>query len=1738
MSLLPSRIALVVAAALLSLLAAATTASADLRIPTLGEATTLSQIPGSTSYGAAVSSDGNTTFVAFSESEAGILFQRIGAAGTELSPQEPLQRPGTSSIGAPRVASSGNHVYVAWLQAAYGINEEHVVVAASHDGGRTFAAPVMAGRPTGHGAWDVSLAADGENVFVGWSDDRNRLWTAGSRDAGRTFPCQAVITAPGNPTEGGSYDLAVDGPRVHWVWLGDDFDVYTRRSTDAGRTIGQVQHVRDGSPADFIGAPNIDADGGVVAITTSQMYRMPRADKTGTDFGHQPVLTTSQDGGDTWAEQNIGSPSDRCIGDYCSAPYGLDVDGLDVYVGWRGQGTMWLSHSTDGGVSFDGAKAVGRYLYTWNTQQMPTVSARRDTVVMTWHSAPDPRAYDLDPIAAFSSDRGQTFTLRTIDDRPGQDLVPAGVAWGPDPQGAGFTWMSLEHTLLSGDRNVRFKPLSSSEPDVAVLEVAPVQAAKDAARLAAGRSTTIRVKLRSAAPARARVPLEIELAYDDEDRRRVERTIERDVVLSPGVSTVQLLADDPLVVGAGRITAKVKVSDDVYDSDRSNDTGEGSRAVVEPRPLTVLFVPVAATDEAAPACADVQAVADGFEEHMLASWPVNPRYSHVLTDCSSTIFHAPGLTDAGLMGARGLLARLDRLKWTGLMIDKVVGVTPRGWFERQEMPGLKQAVGAAPLGGTLDAAIVERPNTGGWVVAHELAHQMGWTEQAGEHGNHLDEVPAPGFWADERREIPETTRDFMHFSTAGADVRKTTDRWISKPTWDFLTSKLASPEAGATARGMAAAQQRTLSLTGTVKADGSVVAGDVAEVEGEPDAGEGEGPLTFEQLAADGSVLQTRRFGTSNDLGPIGGDAAAGDEHAVTADAAFSLRVPALAAARSLRIRRGADVLLQRARPAAAPTVDVTAPAAGAKVALGSDMTITWSAADADGDQLTHFVALSKDGGQTWKSLGDAQTGGSLTVKASLDLAGTDVRVRVTTTDGWNTTADESGPFTIGGQLSDGKIVFNDWGSGAVWTAAIDGSGATKIADRGRHPRWSPDGTRLAWDYGDLFTADANGGDVRKITTGKPYSAPLWADEDTLLSKLENAYPTGNQLVETANGDATDFGSTNASKFAVLCDISADGTKVLGRGGLYEDSWSTFTPGGDKTAEQRAVKSCGSLSPDGTKAVGTKYRSDSDSRIDVIVVDLKTGAQTNLTDGAYGGYNAYPTWSPTGDWIIWGSNKDRSGATGFGATDLWRIRPDGTGAQKIVDGKALGNLNFEAPDVQPARGLAPDPEPTREELKPVADAGGAYSGAEGAAVALDARASKPGEDGAAIAAYAWDLDGDGAYDDADGAQPHATFPDEGAYPVAVQVTDAAGRVATATAEVAVTNAAPAISGARVNDDDPASFTATVADPGVQDVITATLDWGDGSPAETVPVVATSDGYLVSAARKLPGATVKLTVSDGDGGTASATATRVLAPANGAPTAADAAAGVRQGETVDVDLPATDPEGDRLQYEIVDQPEHGTVSMRAIDPVQPQQPEVTYLADPDYTGADTFTYRVSDGEGTSAKAAVQLTVAALPEDEGGPGPVEPEPEHPAPEAPSEPAPRGPGREGTKPLDQELVEDATGEVRGEQGAAPTAAQILTFPSSKRCVSKRKFRIRVKRIKGQGAYKRVEVSVSGKRTKVMRGVRDTATVDLRGLPKGRFKVRITVTLADGRKVSSTRKYRTCATRKSTPKKKGARL
>jgi hypothetical protein len=93
-----------------------------------------------------------------------------------------------------------------------------------------------------------------------------------------------------------------------------------------------------------------------------------------------------------------------------------------------------------------------------------------------------------------------------------------------------------------------------------------------------------------------------------------------------------------------------------------------------------------------------------------------------------------------------------------------------------------------------------------------------------------------------------------------------------------------------------------------------------------------------------------------------------------------------------------------------------------------------------------------------------------------------------------------------------------------------------------------------------------------------------------------------------------------------------------------------------------------------------------------------------------------------------------------------------------------------------------------------------------------------------------------------------------------------------------------------------------------------------------------------------------------------------------------------------------------------------------------------------------------------------------------------------------------------------------------AIPGTGGAVTAPSNKVCVSRRDFRIHVLQIKGL-TYRRVAVDVNGRRVKTVRGRRTSAQVDLRGLPKARYTVRITVTTSTGRSLSGIRAYHTCA-------------
>ena len=114
--------------------------------------------------------------------------------------------------------------------------------------------------------------------------------------------------------------------------------------------------------------------------------------------------------------------------------------------------------------------------------------------------------------------------MRTVATGAGQDLYPVAAAWGPGSRGRRLRLVVVGDNATTA-KHVKFAPMSAAAPDIEVMDVRPVQVAQDAARLAAGRPTTIRTMLRSRAPMRATVGVKIELAYDD-DEQRVERTLE------------------------------------------------------------------------------------------------------------------------------------------------------------------------------------------------------------------------------------------------------------------------------------------------------------------------------------------------------------------------------------------------------------------------------------------------------------------------------------------------------------------------------------------------------------------------------------------------------------------------------------------------------------------------------------------------------------------------------------------------------------------------------------------------------------------------------------------------------------------------------------------------------------------------------------------------------------------------------------------------------------------------------------------------------------------------------------------------------------------------------------------------------------------------------------------------------------------------------------------------------------
>jgi Tol biopolymer transport system component len=94
------------------------------------------------------------------------------------------------------------------------------------------------------------------------------------------------------------------------------------------------------------------------------------------------------------------------------------------------------------------------------------------------------------------------------------------------------------------------------------------------------------------------------------------------------------------------------------------------------------------------------------------------------------------------------------------------------------------------------------------------------------------------------------------------------------------------------------------------------------------------------------------------------------------------------------------------------------------------------------------------------------------------------------------------GAYSVDGSLAYVDPSPGDWSSDNLLVA--DGSGPGRVVARGDEivfPRWSPDGTRIAYvDGGGVYVLDVATGEASHVANG---GSGEWFDEDTLVISPE-----------------------------------------------------------------------------------------------------------------------------------------------------------------------------------------------------------------------------------------------------------------------------------------------------------------------------------------------------------------------------------------------------------------------------------------------------------------------------------------------------------------------------------------------------------------------------------------------------------------------------------------------------------
>jgi len=154
----------------------------------------------------------------------------------------------------PRIAVSGNNVYVVWNEETMAGYE--IFFSKSIDNGTTFSEPINVSRSDAE-SLDAGLQVSGDNVYIVWHEstqDTSDIFFAASDNDGLSFDLPINLsTMEGIPSLTRDTQMVASGNNIFVVWSNQNINngIFLAKSSDGGRTFGAPINLNDFNNAEF-----------------------------------------------------------------------------------------------------------------------------------------------------------------------------------------------------------------------------------------------------------------------------------------------------------------------------------------------------------------------------------------------------------------------------------------------------------------------------------------------------------------------------------------------------------------------------------------------------------------------------------------------------------------------------------------------------------------------------------------------------------------------------------------------------------------------------------------------------------------------------------------------------------------------------------------------------------------------------------------------------------------------------------------------------------------------------------------------------------------------------------------------------------------------------------------------------------------------------------------------------------------------------------------------------------------------------------------------------------------------------------------------------------------------------------------------------------------------------------------------------------------------------------------------